>query len=81
MVAYPAPAVGRAALTAADTRVTVAGTAAGAQCLIDGDPATELLFDGSPEAVIDLVTDADLDLRNITVWPAAVRYVPRPNCR
>lgn len=70
MVAYPAPAVGRAALTAADTRVTAAGTAAGAQCLIDGDPATELLFDGSPEAVIDLVTDADLDLRNITVWPA-----------
>ena len=70
VVAYPAPAVGRAALTAADTRVTAAGTAAGAQCLIDGDPATELLFDGSPEAVIDLVTDADLDLRNITVWPA-----------
>ena len=70
VVAYPAPAVGRAALTAADTRVTVAGTAAGAQCLIDGDPATELLFDGSPEAVIDLVTDADMDLRNITVWPA-----------
>ena len=62
--------MGRAALTAADTRVTVAGTAAGAQCLIDGDPATELLFDGSPEAVIDLVTDADMDLRNITVWPA-----------
>ena len=70
VVAYPAPAVGRASLTAADTRVTVAGTAAGAQCLIDGDPATELLFDGSPEAVIDLVTDADMDLRNITVWPA-----------
>ena len=70
VVAYPAPAVGRAALTAVDTRVTAAGTAAGAQCLIDGDPATELLFDGSPEAVIDLVTDADLDLRNITVWPA-----------
>lgn len=70
VVAYPASAVGRAALTAADTRVTAAGTAAGAQCLIDGDPATELLFDGSPEAVIDLVTDADLDLRNITVWPA-----------
>lgn len=70
VVAYPAPAVGRAALTAADTRVTAAGTAAGAQYLIDGDPATELLFDGSPEAVIDLVTDADMDLRNITVWPA-----------
>ena len=45
VVAYPAPAVGRAALTAADTRVTAAGTTAGAQCLIDGDPATELLFD------------------------------------
>lgn len=29
VVAYPAPAVGRAALTAADTRVTAAGTAAG----------------------------------------------------
>lgn len=70
VIAYPCPAHTGRALTAADTRVASASQAGELQNLIDGDPATEVIFDGTPEVAFDFTANADLDLRTITVWPA-----------
>lgn len=70
VIAYPCPAQTGRALTAADTRVESASQAGNLQNLIDGDPATEVIFDGTPEVAFDFTAHADLDLRNVTVWPA-----------
>lgn len=70
VIAYPAPACAGAALTAANTSVTSDYAAADPQHLVDGDRETEVIFDGRPEITFDFAADTDIDLRNITVWPA-----------
>lgn len=69
VIAYPVPAQAGVSLTAAGTRVA-SSCAAEPQNLIDGDRETEVIFDGTPVIVFDFTADKDIDLRNITVWPA-----------
>lgn len=73
VIAYPLPEPATRSLTDSDTRVSASQGVDHPQNLIDGDLSTSTLFDGSAEVILDFISEAELNLRNITVWPA-----PRP---
>lgn len=70
VIAFPTPDAAGKTLSAADTRIAAAGVTGDPVQAIDGDPETELRFDGSPEVRLELTADAEFTLRSLTLYPS-----------
>lgn len=69
-IAFPAPNSRGRTLSNGNTRITATGLLQDPARLLDDNPATDACFDGSSEAILDLVSDSSITLRSITIVPA-----------